>query len=168
MSEITKLEKHSQGTTRNKYKTIARAKAMNHDELADHVQSHMLGCDDPDCDICDLGESGSSVDNDDEGEGEEHNKGSRSSKGREGAGEEIDKAGSGAVRESKGDKHNLMKHGEHLKHSAKHPGFAKVKEKIASKQHISEKAAARILAFRSRHASAGAKRENPRLKRVAG
>lgn len=168
MAEITKLDKHSQGTTRNKYKVMARAKNMSHDELSDHVQSHMMECTDPDCDICDLGQSGDSIDNDDEGEGEEHDFGTRSSKGRDTAPKEIYRAGDIAEKESKGDKENLMKHGEHLKHSAKHPGFAAVKSKIAAKQHISEKAAARILAFRSRHASAGAKKANPRLKRVAG
>lgn len=53
-------------------------------------------------------------------------------------------------------------------HSKAHPGFQAVKEKIASKQGISQKAAARILAFRTRHASASAKKANPRLKRVKG
>lgn len=165
MAEITKLEKHSQGTTRNKYKVIARAKAMSHDELKDHVQSHMLSCSDEDCDICDMHESGSGIDNDDEGEGPEHNKGTRSSKGREGAGEEIDKVGRAAQKEVKGDKHNLMKHGYH---TSKHPGFKKVASKIAAKENVSQKAAARILAARSRSASGAAKKENPRLLRVKG
>src|SRR5262245_31342066 len=46
--------------------------------------------------------------------------------------------------------------------------FQKVASKIASKEGISEQAAARILASSSRHASASAKKANPRLKRVKG
>jgi len=85
MSEITELNKHSQGTSRDKYKVVARAKKMKHDDLVDHLTSHMLSCCDDDCDICDLGQSGSMIDNDDEGDGPQHNYGSRSSKGREGS-----------------------------------------------------------------------------------
>lgn len=47
-----------------------------------------------------------------------------------------------------------------------HPGFAKVAAGIARKQGISREAAGAILASSSRHASAAAKRKNPRLKRV--
>ena len=47
-----------------------------------------------------------------------------------------------------------------------HPGFAKVQASIASKEGLSEKAAGAILASRSRHASAGAKKANPRLNKV--
>jgi len=47
-----------------------------------------------------------------------------------------------------------------------HPGFKAVQAKIASKEGVSEKAAGAILANSTRHASAGAKRRNPRLKRV--
>jgi len=113
MSEITELNKHSQGTTRDKYKTVARAQKMKHDDLMDHVTSHMLSCCDDDCDICDLGQSGSMIDNDDEGNGPEHTYGTRSSKGREGA-DNIDSVGKKAQSDSKSDKQNLMRHGEHI------------------------------------------------------
>lgn len=53
-----------------------------------------------------------------------------------------------------------------FKHSAAHPGFKAVQNKIASKEGIGEKAAGAILASQSRHASAGARRANPRLNRV--
>lgn len=46
--------------------------------------------------------------------------------------------------------------------------FKKVQAKIASKQGISKKSAGAILAYSSRHASAAAKRANPKLKRVMG
>lgn len=48
-----------------------------------------------------------------------------------------------------------------------HPGFAKVASNIAAKEGISKEAAGAILANSTRHASAAAKRKNPRLKRVA-
>jgi acetyl-CoA acetyltransferase len=51
--------------------------------------------------------------------------------------------------------------------ASKHPGFAKAAAGIARKQGISREAAGAILANSSRHASAAAKRKNPRLKRVA-
>lgn len=51
--------------------------------------------------------------------------------------------------------------------AGKHPGFAKVAAGIARRQGISKAAASAILANSSRHASAAAKRKNPRLKRVA-
>ncbi len=50
----------------------------------------------------------------------------------------------------------------------KHPGFKAVASKIASREHISAARASAILASSSRHASAAAKRSNPRLKRVRG
>lgn len=49
-----------------------------------------------------------------------------------------------------------------------HPGFAAVQDKIAHKEGVSKKAAGAILANSSRHASAAAKKHNPRLKRVKG
>jgi hypothetical protein len=56
----------------------------------------------------------------------------------------------------------------HIEHSKAHPGFKKVAAGIARKEGISGKAAGAILAASSRKASAGAKRRNPRLKRVKG
>lgn len=50
----------------------------------------------------------------------------------------------------------------------KHPGFKAVQSEIANKEGLSEKAAGAILASRTRHASAAAKKANPRLKRVKG
>lgn len=47
----------------------------------------------------------------------------------------------------------------------KHPGFKAVQAKIA-KEGISRDRAGAILASATRHASAAAKRANPRLKRV--
>ena len=132
----------------------------------EHVQSHMLSCCDDDCDICDMGQSGSMIDDDDEDDkGSLYDKGERSSEGRRGAGPDIDRAGESAVKESRGDKHNLMRHGEH---TAKHPGFKAVQSKIASQQGLSRKAAGAILAARSRGASSAAKRANPKLRRVRG
>lgn len=52
--------------------------------------------------------------------------------------------------------------------ATKHPGFKATQAKIAKKQGISKKAAGAILASSARNASAGAKRKNPRLKRVSG
>jgi hypothetical protein len=46
----------------------------------------------------------------------------------------------------------------------RHPGFKAVQKKIAGKYGM--KAAGAILANATRHASAAAKRNNPRLKRV--
>lgn len=51
---------------------------------------------------------------------------------------------------------------------ASHPGFKAVQAKITSKEGLSKKAAGAILATRTREASASAKKENPRLKRVKG
>lgn len=50
--------------------------------------------------------------------------------------------------------------------ATKHPGFKKVQSKIARKQGISKERAGAILAASTRGASAKAKRNNPRLKRV--
>lgn len=47
-----------------------------------------------------------------------------------------------------------------------HPGFKAVQAHIAAKQGISSKRAGAILGAATRRASAKAKRENPRLKRV--
>lgn len=48
----------------------------------------------------------------------------------------------------------------------KHSGFQKVASRIAAKEGISKDRASAILANASRHASAKAKRANPRLKKV--
>lgn len=48
----------------------------------------------------------------------------------------------------------------------KHPGFKAVQSKIAAKEGVSRASAGAILAASSRRASAGAKKANPRLKRV--
>jgi len=52
--------------------------------------------------------------------------------------------------------------------SKAHPGFKAVQSQIAKKQGISQEAAGAILASASRNASAGAKKANPRLKKVKG
>ncbi len=49
-----------------------------------------------------------------------------------------------------------------------HPGFAAVQKSIASKAGVSKERAGAILASSSRHASASAKKKNPRLNRVKG
>jgi hypothetical protein len=49
----------------------------------------------------------------------------------------------------------------------KHPGFKKVQSSI-EKEGYGKKAAGAILAASTRHASAKAKKANPRLKRVKG
>jgi hypothetical protein len=49
-----------------------------------------------------------------------------------------------------------------------HPGFKAVANKISVEEHLSHKEAGAILANASRHASAKAKKENPRLNRVKG
>lgn len=56
--------------------------------------------------------------------------------------------------------------GEGMKHTKKHPGFHAEAEKIAKEHKISIAEADRILASASRGASKGAKKRNPRLKRV--
>ena len=53
-----------------------------------------------------------------------------------------------------------------MSHSKSHPGFKAVQSKIAAKEGVSKKAAGAILANASRHASASAKKHNPRLKKV--
>lgn len=54
------------------------------------------------------------------------------------------------------------------KHSATHPGFAAVESKIAAREGVSKDRAGAILASAGRHASASAKKANPRLKRIKG
>lgn len=51
--------------------------------------------------------------------------------------------------------------------SKKHPGFAKVQKKIEKEGYTKEEAGA-ILANKTRNASKGAKKANPRLNRVKG
>lgn len=50
--------------------------------------------------------------------------------------------------------------------AVKHPGFKKVAERIARKEHLPLDRARAILASASRKASASAKRKNPRLRKV--
>ena len=50
----------------------------------------------------------------------------------------------------------------------KHPGFAAVQAKIEKKEGVGKKAAGAILANATRHASAKAKKANPKLKKVKG
>ena len=50
----------------------------------------------------------------------------------------------------------------------KHPGFKAVQGQIARKEGVSKERAGAMLAAKTREASAGAKRRNPRLKRVKG
>jgi hypothetical protein len=54
---------------------------------------------------------------------------------------------------------------KHLPKKA-HPGFKAVQASIAKKEGVSKDAAGAILANSSRHASAGAKKANPALKKV--
>lgn len=68
----------------------------------------------------------------------------------------------GYEKKSPNDPHSKSNGG----HSAKHPGFKAVAAKISSKEHLSSKAAGAILAARTRGASAGAHKANPRLNRV--
>jgi hypothetical protein len=58
--------------------------------------------------------------------------------------------------------HNSM----HRQNSKAHPGFHKVQEEIAEKEHIPMENAGAILANSTRHASKAAKQANPRLNRV--
>lgn len=55
-----------------------------------------------------------------------------------------------------------------MKHSAKHPGFKAVQEKIAKKSGVSKERAGAILASATRKASLAAVKANPRLKKVSG
>lgn len=48
----------------------------------------------------------------------------------------------------------------------KHPGFKAVQNKIAAKEGVSKKEAGAMLASKTRHASAAAKKHNPNLKKV--
>jgi len=50
--------------------------------------------------------------------------------------------------------------------SAKHPGFKAVAAGIAAREGVSKQEASAELAASTRHASAGAKKANPNLKRV--
>ena len=50
----------------------------------------------------------------------------------------------------------------------KHPGFKKASADIAKKEGVSPKSADAILAASSRGASKGAKKANPKLKKVKG
>lgn len=49
---------------------------------------------------------------------------------------------------------------------SKHPGFAKVQDKIEKKEGVGKKAAGAILASATRKASPSAKKKNPFLKKV--
>ncbi len=51
---------------------------------------------------------------------------------------------------------------------ASHPGFKRVQSSIAKRMGVSQERAGAILASSSRHASAKAKRANPKLKKVKG
>jgi hypothetical protein len=52
--------------------------------------------------------------------------------------------------------------------SKAHPGFAKVSAGIAKREGVSKERAEAMLAAGTRRASKGAKKRNPRLKRVKG
>jgi len=54
------------------------------------------------------------------------------------------------------------------KHTAAHPGFAAVQNKIEKKEGVSKERAGAMLAASTRKASAGAKKANPFLKAVKG
>ena len=54
------------------------------------------------------------------------------------------------------------------KSTKKHPGFKKASADIAKKEGVSQERADAILAASSRNASKGAKKKNPRLKKVKG
>ncbi len=53
-----------------------------------------------------------------------------------------------------------------MANSTKHPGFKKAASNIAKKENVSKEAAGAILANATRHASAGAKKANPKLNKV--
>lgn len=53
-----------------------------------------------------------------------------------------------------------------MRHSKAHPGFKAVAASIARQKGVTIASANKILASKSRQASAAAKRKNPRLKRV--
>lgn len=50
--------------------------------------------------------------------------------------------------------------------ASKHPGFAKVQAKIASKEGVSKDRAGAILAASTRNAPKAAKKANPKLRKV--
>jgi hypothetical protein len=52
--------------------------------------------------------------------------------------------------------------------SKTHPGFKGAQHQIEEKQGVSAKSAAKILAAGAHHASAEAKKKNPRLNKVSG
>jgi hypothetical protein len=52
--------------------------------------------------------------------------------------------------------------------ATQHPGFKAVQAQVARKQGVSMERAGAIVASAARNASAAAKRNNPRLKRVKG
>lgn len=64
------------------------------------------------------------------------------------------------------DNKDSIKKAAQARMKKKHPGFQSVQNKIAKKQGISKDRAGAILAYSSRHASKGAKKSNPRLKKV--
>ena len=55
-----------------------------------------------------------------------------------------------------------------IKHSAAHPGFKAVANKVAAKEGISKERAGSIIAASARNASKSAHKANPRLNRVKG
>jgi hypothetical protein len=55
-----------------------------------------------------------------------------------------------------------------MKHSKAHPGFKAVASRMASKQGVSQKTAAKELAASTRNAGSRARKSNPRLNRVKG
>lgn len=50
---------------------------------------------------------------------------------------------------------------------AKHPGFAGAAAEVSAKEHIPMKNARKIIGFNKAHASAAARRKNPRLNKVS-
>jgi hypothetical protein len=52
--------------------------------------------------------------------------------------------------------------------SKAHPGFAGAASQVQRKEHVSKAAANRIIGYGKAHASAGARRANPRLNKTAG
>jgi hypothetical protein len=55
-----------------------------------------------------------------------------------------------------------------MKHSKAHPGFKGATRQVARKEGISIEEAARIIGAGKAHASAAARRRNPRLNRTGG
>lgn len=52
--------------------------------------------------------------------------------------------------------------------SKAHPGFAAIQNRISKREGVSKDAAGAILARATRHASASAKKKNPKLNKVKG